>query len=62
MWRKIKKMMERERKRRQQGRAGEEEGAVQDSDETGQREGIKIKEKHGQNLTFNSLSLINTGI
>ncbi len=54
-----KKMMERERKRRQQGRAEEEEeGAVQDSDETGQREGIQIKEKHGQN----SLSLINTGI
>ncbi len=52
-----KKMMERERKRRQQGRAGEEEeGAVQDSDETGQREGRKIKEKHGQNfqlLIFN---------
>ncbi len=52
-----KKMMERERKRRQQGRAEEEEeGAVQDSDETGQREGIQIKEKHGQNfqlLIFN---------
>lgn len=45
-------MMERERKRRQQGRAREEEEGVvvQDSDETGQREGIKIKEKHGQNF------------
>lgn len=34
---------------------------VQDSDETGQREGIKIKEKHGLNFTksFNSLSLVN---
>ncbi len=52
MWRRKRKMMERERKRRQKGRAREEEEGVvvQDSDETGQREGIKIKEKHGQNF------------